>query len=133
MGRGQAMSEVQKAGSEGKSQMASQLQQWAVLGLGLGRAEQSRERSPSCLLGTGTSHPSPLLGLSEVGGRVIPCVQPELEDEVGWRRPSGQGPQCGSGNDWLGCLAAVPLSAFTCPLLLPLRLGWGGWVAAQCI
>lgn len=59
-------SEGWKMGLEGEPQMTSRLQQRAAPGLGSGRAEQSRERSPGCLLGMRTFHSSPSPGLSEV-------------------------------------------------------------------
>lgn len=61
MGQSQAQGVGRKVGWEGEPQMTSQLLQRAVPGLSLGR-----ERSPGCLLWTGTPCPSPLPGPLEV-------------------------------------------------------------------
>lgn len=89
---------------------------------------QSGEGSSGCLLWMRAPHSSCSQGLSGIGSRweACPMCGLELEDEVGRRRPSGQGSQHGGDSNWLGCFFATPPSVFACPQ--PLLQGWGGWV-----
>lgn len=89
---------------------------WGSSRAGLG---QSREGSPSCLLGTGGSPPflfAGAVGGVMVGGRLILCVwwSWRMKLDGGLRR---QEPKCGCEGDSLDCLAAAPLSVFASPCL----------------